>query len=153
MSTRLMLIVLALWGAFTWYMVETLGNTKADLKEATRELQETRDAYNNFETERQTLQQELQVTAQRYLKELKANEDTAANIVAQFTADNKRLRFRLANSSSECSGTSGGGSSTDGRAELHRETSEALIRITTDADSQVKALQGTIRVLQKQPKE
>ena len=126
-----------------------LGGAKAELKQTQQELTEVREHYDSLEQQRVVLQQALQTTAEFYQKELKANADSAANVVAEYAADNKRLSVRLkqATTSTASTGTCSDRPVLNDRAELHSETSESLIRITKDADAHVQALQDTIKLL------
>ena len=136
---------------FILFLIAThmLGSAKAELKQTHQELTEVREHYVNLEQQRVVLQQALQTTAEFYQKELKANTDSAADVVAEYTAANKRLSVRLkqATASTASAGTCSDRPVLNDRAELHPETSESLIRITKDADSKVKALQDTIILL------
>lgn len=140
-------------GAFllTFWVSVMLGDTKAELKHTQQELTEVREHYANLEQQRVALQQALQATAEFYQKELKANTDSAADVVAEYTAANKRLSVRLKQQQATASTTSAGTCSDrpvlNDRAELHSETATSLIRITKDADAQVQALQDTIKLL------
>lgn len=127
-----------------------LGSAKAELKQSQQELTEVREHYVNLEQQRVVLQQALQTTAEFYQKELKANTDSAADVVAEYAATNKRLSVRLKQataSSATSAGTCSDRPVLNDRAELHPETATSLIRITKDADAQVQALQDTIKLL------
>ena len=126
-----------------------LGSAKAELKHTQQELTEVREHYANLEQQRVVLQQALQTTAEFYQKELKANTDSAADAVAEYTAANKRLSVRLkqATTSAASAGTCSDRPVLNDLAELHPETSTSLIRITKDADAHVQALQDTINLL------
>lgn len=71
----------------------------------------------------------------------------AARTVDELRGSNIRLSVKLADAT-VASVTDGNQCRADGRAELHRETSEFLIGEAQRADAQVKALQATIRNLQ-----
>ena len=146
MNKYLWAVILA-WALGTAWLVDSLVHNRADLKVTQQELKEVRHAHTELESKRQALQQELRVSAQVYLEALKINEDSAADTISQHLSDNKRLRVRLDSTRAECSGSSSTRPDTDGYATLHRETAEALVRITKDADSHVKALQDTIIIL------
>lgn len=143
------MIAVAIAFLLTLWMSSMLGDTKAELKHTQQELTEVREYYVNLEQQRVVLQQALQTTAEFYQKELKANTDSAANVVAEYTAANKWLSVRLkqATASTASTGTCSDRPVLNDRAELHPETSESLIRITKDADSKVKALQDIIKLL------
>ena len=74
-------------------------------------------------------------------------QSAAARTVDELRSSNVRLSVKLADVT-VASVTGGDQCRADGRAELHRETSEFLIGEAQRADSQVKALQATIRNLQ-----
>lgn len=138
------------WALGTVWLADSLVQKHSDLKYTQQELKEVQDAHTELTAKRQALQQELRVSAQVYLEALKINEDTAADTISKHLSDNKRLRVRLDSTRAECSGSSSAGSDAYVRADIHRETAEALIRITQDADSHVKALQDTIKLLTKE---
>lgn len=145
------MIAVAIAFLLTLWMSSMLGDTKAELKHTQQELKEVREHYVNLEQQRVVLQQALQTTAEFYQKELKANTDSAADVVAEHIAANKRLSVRLKQQQATAS-TAGAGTCSDrpvpnDRAELHAETAASLIRITKDADAQVQALQDTIILL------
>lgn len=71
----------------------------------------------------------------------------AARTVDELRGSNIRLSVKLADAT-VASVTDGNQCRANGRAELHRETSEFLIGEAQRADAQVKALQATIRNLQ-----
>lgn len=137
------------WALGTVWLADSLVQKHSDLKYTQQELKEVQDAYTELTAKRQALQQELRVSTQVYLEALKINEDTAADTISKHLSDNKRLRVRLSDSRAECSGSSSDRPDAYVRADIHRETAEALIRITQDADSHVKALQATIILLTK----
>lgn len=135
------------WALGTVWLADSLVQKHSDLMYTQQELKEVQDAHTKLTAKRQALQQELRVSAQVYLEALKINEDTAADTISKHLSDNKRLRVRLDSTRAECSGSSSTRPDTDGYATLHREAAEALVRITKDADSHVKALQDTIIIL------
>lgn len=143
------MIAVAIAFVLTLWMSSMLGTTKAELRNTQSELTEVRQHYDNLEQQRVDLQQALQATAEFYQKELKANTDSAADVVAKHSADNKRLLVKLkaATTSAASTGTSCDRPVLNDRAELHAETATALIRITKDADAQVQALQDMIKLL------
>lgn len=71
----------------------------------------------------------------------------ASRTVDELRGSNIRLSVKLADAT-VASVTDSNQCRADGRAELHRETSEFLIGEAQRADAQVKALQDTIRNLQ-----
>lgn len=94
--------------------------------------------------ERDEIQAKLNETAKNWAEDQARSEGTARGTVDRLTESNVRLRVKLADATIEAVQGYNRGQS-DGKAELHRETSEALIRITQDADRQVEALQDTLR--------
>ncbi|WYW00679.1 Rz-like spanin [Pseudomonas phage vB_PpuP-Vasula] len=94
--------------------------------------------------ERDDLQEKLNARAQTYAEDQARAEGSAHGTADRLAQSNVRLRVKLADATVEAVQGYNRGVS-DGKAELHRETSEALIRITQDADRQVEALQDTLR--------
>lgn len=146
------MIAVAIVFLLTLWMSSMLGDTKAELKHTQQELKEVREHYVDLEQQRVVLQQALQTTAEFYQKELKANTDSAANVVAEHIAANKWLSVRLKQQQQATESTASAGTCSDrpvsnDRAELHPETATSLIRITKDADAHVQALQYTIKLL------
>lgn len=94
--------------------------------------------------ERDEVQAKLDATAKAWAEDQKRSKGTASSTVNRLTESNVRLSVRVADATvAEVQAHNRG--LADGRAELHRETSEALIGITQDADRQVKALQDSLR--------
>lgn len=90
-------------------------------------------------------QEALNDISREHQEELAKGQADAASTVDALERTGVRLRVKLKDTGSqlgECRRES------DGKAELHRETSEALIRITQDADKHVSALQKTVMALQ-----
>ena len=146
-------LLLAAWLAGSVYMLNQWSEAKTDLELTRRELKEVQHAIVKTERKRLVLQNALQTTSQAFAEELLRSKDIAADVVDKHLADNKRLRVRLSAANTQCAGTGSGGQLTNDRAEIHRETAEALVSITTDADSTVRALQETIRHLQSKTEE
>lgn len=94
--------------------------------------------------ERDDIQAKLNETARTWAEDQKRSQSSAASTVDRLTESNVRLSVKLADATVEAVQGYNRGVS-NGRAELHRETSEALIRITQDADRQVKALQDSLK--------
>ena len=90
-------------------------------------------------------QEKLNDISGDYQEELAQGETDAARRVDAVYQSGKRMRVKLNLTEAQLSHC---GFELDGKAELHRETSEALIRITQDADKHVEALQKTVRALQ-----
>lgn len=94
--------------------------------------------------ERDEIQEVLNETARNWAEDQARSESIAHGTVDRLAESNVRLRVKLADATVEAVQGYNRGQS-DGRAELHRETSEALIRITQDADRHVKALQDSLK--------
>lgn len=93
---------------------------------------------------RDEVQSKLDGIAKRHAEDAQRSESLAAGTVAELRDRGIRLSVKLANTKREAVEAYNRGL-TDGRAELHPETAEALVRITQDADRHVKALQETLR--------
>lgn len=94
--------------------------------------------------ERDDIQAKLNETAKAWAEDQARSKGIASGTVDRLTQSGVRLRVKLADATIEAvQGYNRG--VTDGRAELHRETSEALIGITQDADRHVKALQESLK--------
>lgn len=94
--------------------------------------------------ERDELQEKLNARAKTWAEDQARSESAASSTADQLAESNVRLRVKLADATVEAVQGYNRGVS-DGKAELHRETSEALIRITQDADRHVEALQDSLR--------
>lgn len=93
--------------------------------------------------ERDDIQAKLNETAKAWAEDQARSKSIASGTVDRLTQSDVRLRVKLADATIEAvQGYNRG--VTDGRAELHRETAEALIGITQDADRHVKALQESL---------
>lgn len=102
------------------------------------------DEVQRIEKERDNVQAELNQTARNWAEDQARSESLARGTADRLAESDVRLRVKLADATrAEVQGYNRGRS--DGKAELHRETSEALIRITQDADRQVEALQKVIK--------
>lgn len=98
------------------------------------------------EDTRLAVQAEVNKVSKRFQDEMSSLEGSTDRIIADLKSDNKRLRVRVNTSGLTESDVSR--CFTNGRVELHPETSKSLIRITQEADLKEKALQDTIRRLQ-----
>lgn len=98
------------------------------------------------EDTRLAVQAEVDKVSKRFQDEMSSLEGSTDRIIADLQSDNKRLRVRVNTSGLTESDVSR--CFTNGRVELHPETSKSLIRITQEADLKEKALQDTIRRLQ-----
>lgn len=94
--------------------------------------------------ERDDIQAKLNKTARAWAEDQKRSQSSASSTVDRLTESNVRLSVKLADATVEAVQGYNRGVS-NGRAELHRETSEALIGITQDADRHVKALQESLK--------
>lgn len=138
-NAKFIIVALMLAGC-TW-----LGFINGKTHERLKWQEEIQNEYVKKDTANRDAQGKLNDISTDYQKQLRDSERSAADAVTRITANGTRLRVKLNATSAqlrEC------GLLADGKAELHRETSEALIRITQDADAHVEALQGTIRTLQ-----
>lgn len=98
------------------------------------------------EDTRLAVQAEVNKVSKRFQDEMSSLEGSTDRIIADLQSDNKRLRVKVNTSGLTESDISRCFS--NGRVELHPETSKSLIRITQEADLKEKALQDTIRRLQ-----
>ena len=123
-----------------YFMGRNDGNHSATLKCAGEQSSEVI----RIQGERDELQAKLDARAKTWAEDQKGSEGAARRTVDRLTESNVRLRVKLADATVEAVQGYNRGKS-DGRAELHRETSEALIGITQDADRHVKALQESLK--------
>lgn len=84
----------------------------------------------------------------RYQGELAALEGSTDRMLADLRSDNKRLRVRVKNLTGASKGVSG--CVTDGRAELDERDAKRILAVTQKGDAWIRALQDTIRELQKE---
>lgn len=137
---RLGLLVVALMLAYKAGVSDGTERTTKSLAEAhrieTERLKEARD----------DTQAELDTTARNWADAQARSEEHAAGTVAALRRDGVRLSVQLADRTVESVQAYNRGV-TDGRAELHPATAEALVRITEDADRQVTALQDSLRAV------
>lgn len=145
---RYLIALIVVLMATVGFFAKTLSDTRGDLKTSQKALQEVTANYEYTKQQREDLQTAIQQTAQFYIKELQDNELRANDIISEHIANAKRLSVKLAATAngsptdSNCIGLS-----SNGRAELHRETAESLVGITLDADAKVRALQDVIKQL------
>ena len=85
-----------------------------------------------------------------YQEDLAALEGSTDRVIADLRNDGKRLRVKLSATSRELQDN--GGCLVDGRAELDEEFSKRLIGVTQRGDVWIKALQNTIKEMQKENK-
>lgn len=141
LSRNAKFIIAALMLAGCTYFGYSTGYDKADIqwKETIHEEYITKQQANA------NTQSALNEISKGYQEDLSQGEADARGRVDAVHKSGKRLRVKLNLTESQLRQC---GFELDGKAELHRETSEALIRITQDADKHVLALQNTIRALQ-----
>ena len=96
----------------------------------------------------QATQREVDKVSQRYQDELAALEGSTDRVIADLRSSGKRLSVKLADTTRELSDN--GGCLVDGRAELDAEFSKRLIGVTQRGDAWMRALQDTIKTLQKE---
>lgn len=137
---RMGLVLLALMLAFKVGVGEGRAEATHELTEAhkleTKRLKEARDE----------VQAELDATARNWASDQARSAELSAGAVADLRSRGIRLSVQLADRTREAVEGYNRGLA-DGRAELHPETAESLIRITQDADRQVKALQDSLRAV------
>lgn len=110
---------------------EVLHNEYVSKVEATRETQAAVD-----------------LVATQYQDDLAALEGSSDRVINDLRGSNKRLYVKL---KAKPRGTEGvSGCLADGRAELDDSTARDIIKVTQRGDAWIKALQGTIRELQKE---
>jgi hypothetical protein len=116
--------------------------------ERTEALKTLNENQQNWEAKRNELQEIITVSSKAFAERQAQAEGTANRTLADLRSGNIKLRVKLADATiaslQSCSGAI-----SDGRAELHPATAQALVRITQDADSQVQALQEIVRGLTK----
>lgn len=92
-------------------------------------------------------QEAVNAISAKYQEDIAAMEGSTDRIISDLRSDNKRLRVRIkttGSSSSVC------GCEPDGRAELDERDAKRIIGVTQKGDAWIKALQDTIRELQKE---
>lgn len=104
-------------------------------------------AVRQLEVERETTQKALADVSKNWQAYLATSTSNANRVLDDLRGRNVRLQVKLSDSVVSCV-TSGGGSITDGRAELHTDTSRFLIGQAQRADAQVRGLQETVKALQ-----
>lgn len=135
---RIAMVVALVLGGFLYG--NSLGSSRATLKCAGEQASEVI----RIQGERDAIQEKLNETSRLWAEDQARSKSTARSTVDRLRESNVRLSVKLADATiAEVQAHNRG--LTDGRAELHRETSEALIGITQDADRQVKALQDSLK--------
>ncbi|QNJ57531.1 Rz-like spanin [Pseudomonas phage PlaquesPlease] len=104
-------------------------------------------AARQLEVERETTQRTLADISKNWQDYLKASSSTAARTLDDLSAAGIGLRVKLNDALVSCVKRDGG-QLTDGRADLHKDTSRFLIEQAQRADAQVRGLQETVRALQ-----
>lgn len=91
-------------------------------------------------------QRALNEISDKYQEDLAALEGSTDRIISDLRSDNKRLRVRV-----KTTGTADGkcGFEPDGRAELDDRDAKRIIAVTQKGDAWIRALQDTIRELQR----
>lgn len=89
----------------------------------------------------------IQEVSQKYQDDLAALEGSTDRVIADLRNDGKRLSVKLSATTRELQANSG--CLIDGRAELDEEFSKRLIGVTQKGDAWIKALQNTIKEMQK----
>lgn len=85
----------------------------------------------------------------KYQEDIAELEGSTDRIISDLQHDNKRLRVRIKTTRSA---SSIGGCVSDGRAELDDRDAKRILAVTQKGDAWIKALQDTIRELQKKEK-
>lgn len=99
---------------------------------------------------RDDTQAEVNRVSEEYQANLEGLEGSTDRIISDLRNDNKRLQVRIKSTSGTLTGD--GRCLVDGPVELHESTARSLIEITQKADLKEKALQDTIRKLQRKEK-
>ena len=91
-------------------------------------------------------QRAIDAVSAKYQEDLAALEGSTDRIISDLRSDNKRLRVRV-----KTTGTSDGqcGFEPDGRAELDDRDAKRILAVTQKGDAWIRALQDTIRELQR----
>ena len=95
-------------------------------------------------------QAEVSRVSREYQEEIAAIEGSTDRMLNDLRSNNKRLRVRI-----KTTGTSDGqcGFEPDGRAELDDRDAKRIIAVTQKGDAWIRALQNTIRELQRKQEE
>lgn len=125
--------------AFGWHLGSQ--STDAKWKEVAQ------NEYVSKQTARVQTQAALDEISAKYQADLEGLEGSTDRIIADLRSDNKRLRVKVKPTSVPAGPD--GRCIVDGSVELHEATARSLISITQKADLKEKALQDTIRKLQR----
>ena len=132
-------------GAFALGM--TLAYTHGYDKANTKWEQEVHNEYVKRTEATADKQAAIQEVSQKYQDDLAALEGSTDRVIADLRNDGKRLSVKLSATTRELQANSG--CLIDGRAELDEEFSKRLIGVTQKGDAWIKALQNTIKEMQK----
>jgi hypothetical protein len=108
--------------------------------------QEVQNEYVKRVEAAKSTQRAVDAVSTRYQEDLAALEGSTDRIISDLRSDNKRLRVRVKNT-----GASDGQCrfEPDGRAELDDRDAKRIIAVTQKGDAWIRALQDTIRELQR----
>lgn len=108
--------------------------------------QEVHDEYVKRVEATASTQRAINEISAKYQEDLAALEGSTDRIISDLRSDNKRLRVRV-----KPAGTSDGecGFESDGRAELDDRDAKRILAVTQKGDAWIRALQDTIRELQR----
>lgn len=108
--------------------------------------QEVQNEYVKRVEAAKSTQRAINEISAKYQEDLAALEGSTDRIISDLRSDNKRLRVRI-----KTTGTSDGkcGFEPDGRAELDDRDAKRIIAVTQKGDAWIRALQDTIRELQR----
>lgn len=108
--------------------------------------QEVQDEYVKRVEATASTQRAVNEISAKYQEDLAALEGSTDRIISDLRSDNKRLRVRI-----KTTGTSDGqcGFEPDGRAELDDRDAKRILAVTKRGDAWIRALQDTIRELQR----
>lgn len=133
--------LLGLWFSYS------LGYDKAD----TKWKQEVHNEYVKRTEATANRQAAVQEVSKKYQDDIAALEGSTDRVIADLRNDGKRLSVKLSATTRELADNRG--CLIDGRAELDEEFSKRLIGVTQKGDAWIKALQNTIKEMQKKKKE
>lgn len=129
-------------GTALWFSY-SLGYDKANTKWE----QEVHNEYVKRTEANADRQAAIAKVSQEYQDDLAALEGSTDRVIADLRNDGKRLSVKLSATSRELAANRG--CLIDGRAELDEEFSRRLIGVTQKGDAWIKALQNTIKEMQK----
>lgn len=135
---------------FPWVFALTLFGTGWHLgadSMNTRWKEEVHREYVKKTKAREDTQAAVDRISKDYQKRLQELQGSTDRLVTDLRSDNKRLRVRVKQLSTKP--TSDGRCEPDGRAELDERDAKRILAVTQKADAWIKALQDTIRELQR----